>query len=188
MAIVITNGQHYMKYDERGVLKGTNFKGAVKFESLEAAKKAYVGLRSCNKNFFIYDTELHKALYPEQDQLNVLNNKFDKNTPTICKKRRFSIEKRKQIYSKTKGHCYLCGDFVDFDTFEIEHRIPRSKGGTNDLKNLYCACHICNLIKHDIYPQDFDERISKIYLYQMGKKHKNQLLWKILHRMLAKMA
>lgn len=113
-----------------------------------------------------------KALYPEQDQLNVLNNKLDKNTPTKCKKRRFSIEKRKQIYSKTKGHCYLCGDFVDFDTFEIEHRIPRSKGGTNDLKNLYCACHICNLIKHDIYPQDFDERISKIYLYQMGKSIK----------------
>lgn len=41
MAIVITNGQHYMKYNEKGVLKGTNFNDAVKFESLKAAKKAY---------------------------------------------------------------------------------------------------------------------------------------------------
>ena len=133
-------------------------------------------------------TVLRRVLYPElnqiEDQLNVLNNKFGKSTSTKCKKRRFSIEERKQIYRKTKGHCYLCGEFVDFDAFEIEHRIPRSKGGTNDLKNLYCSCHICNLIKHDIYPQDFNERITKIFMYQMEKKTKHSLKWKIVHRLL----
>ena len=113
MAIVITNGQHYMKYNEKGVLKGANFNDAVKFESLKAAKKAYRGLKSCNKNFIIYDTALHKVLYSEQDQgkdqLRVLNNKFDGNTPAICKRKGFGVKQRKQIYEKTEGHCYLCG-------------------------------------------------------------------------------
>nr|DAH40682.1 MAG TPA: HNHc [Caudoviricetes sp.] len=188
MAIVITNGQHYMKYNEKGVLKGTNFNDAVKFESLKAAKKAYRGLKSCNKNFIIYDTALHKVLYSEQDQgkdqLRVLNNKFDGNTPAICKRKGFGVKQRKQIYKKTEGHCYLCGDFVDFDSFEIEHRIPRSKGGTNDIENLYCSCHICNLIKHDIYPQDFNERITKIFMHQMEIKYSDKWLWRWIKQIL----
>ncbi|MBO5372098.1 MAG: HNH endonuclease [Lachnospiraceae bacterium] len=87
-------------------------------------------------------------------------------------------------YIKTKGCCYLSGEFVDFDKFEIEHKVPLSKGETNDFSNLYCACHIDNAIKHDIYPEDFMERISKIFMYQMGIRNGKGLKWKILHMVL----
>ncbi|ETX04114.1 HNH endonuclease [Candidatus Entotheonella palauensis] len=33
--------------------------------------------------------------------------------------------------------------------FEVEHIIPQSRGGTNDLGNLALACHACNLFKSD---------------------------------------
>ena len=92
-----------------------------------------------------------------------------------------------KIYRKTKGRCYLCGEFVDFDLYEIEHKIPLSKGGTNNLSNLFCSCHTCNLIKHDIYPEDFMEKISKIFMFQMCIKNRNCLKWKILHKVLKKM-
>ena len=112
------------------------------------------------------------------------DGKIVKVSANTIKRKSFSGEERIQIYRKTKGHCYLCGEFVDFEKFEIEHRLPVSKGGTNDFSNVFCSCHICNTIKHDIYPEDFMERISKIFLYQMEKKSGNSIKWKIIHRLL----
>ena len=194
MAIVITNGMHYMKINKKGQLKGTDYNEAEKFNSLEDAKVAYSKLRARNKKFCIYDTESHKVLYRKIDpvtkqQLKDVRDALDKmeNKPATCKRKKFTVEERKKIYRKTKGRCYLCGDFVDFNSFEVEHRIPISKGGTNNIKNLYCSCHICNTIKSDIYQEDFNKRINQIFMYQMEKKHKKQLSWKILHRVLIEM-
>lgn len=110
------------------------------------------------------------------------DGKLEKLSEDVPKRKSFSKEERAKIYRKTKGHCYLCGEFVDYKSFEIEHEVPLSKGGTNDLSNLFCACHICNLIKHDIYPEDFMKRISKIFIYQMQIKHRKHLRWKIAYR------
>ena len=108
------------------------------------------------------------------------NGELEKVSANTSKRKSFTKEERIKIYRKTKGHCYLCGDFVDFDSYEIEHKVPLSKGGTNDLSNLFCSCHTCNLIKHDIYPQDFMEKISKIFMFQMRIKNKKCLKWKII--------
>ena len=115
------------------------------------------------------------------------NGKLEKVSANTPKRKSFTKEERIKIYRKTKGRCYLCGEFVDFDSYEIEHKVPLSKGGTNNLSNLFCSCHICNLIKHDIYPEDFMEKISKIFMFQMRIKNRNCLKWKILHKVLKKM-
>lgn len=115
------------------------------------------------------------------------NGELEKVSANTPKRKSFTKEERIKIYRKTKGHCYLCGDFVDFDSYEIEHKVPLSKGGTNDLSNLFCSCHTCNLIKHDIYPQDFMEKISKIFMFQMRIKNKKCLKWKIIHSVLKEM-
>lgn len=112
------------------------------------------------------------------------NGELEKVSANAPKRKSFTKEERIKIYRKTKGHCYLCGDFVDFDSYEIEHKVPLSKGGTNDLSNLFCSCHTCNLIKHDIYPQDFMEKISKIFMFQMRIKNKKCLKWKMIHKVL----
>lgn len=70
------------------------------------------------------------------------NGKLQKVSDNVSKRKLFSKEERTKIYRKTKGRCYLCGDFVDFDKFKIEHKMPLPKGGTNDLSNLFCSCHI----------------------------------------------
>jgi hypothetical protein len=33
--------------------------------------------------------------------------------------------------------------------FEVEHILPQSRGGSDDLDNLALACHACNLFKSD---------------------------------------
>ena len=115
------------------------------------------------------------------------NGSIEKLSDNIQKRKTFSKEERMRIYRKTKGHCYLCGEFVDFDKFEIEHKVPVSKGGTNDFNNVFCSCHVCNAIKQDIYPEDFVEKISKIFMYQMNIKNRKCLKWRIVHSLLCKM-
>lgn len=46
------------------------------------------------------------------------------------------------------GYCLARQEYVPW-VLEIEHIIPRSKGGTDDEENLWLACHSCNLFKGD---------------------------------------
>ena len=101
------------------------------------------------------------------------NGELVKENSIVLKRKRFSLTERKQIYQKTKGHCYLCGEFVDFDVFEIEHKMPLAKGGTNDLSNVYCSCHCCNSMKNSIYPEELLEKITQIFMYQVTKRGNN---------------
>ena len=37
----------------------------------------------------------------------------------------------------------------------VDHVIPRSRGGTDDLENLVTACSACNLAKYDRTPSEW---------------------------------
>jgi hypothetical protein len=70
----------------------------------------------------------------------------------------FDSDTLKQIYDRTEGKCHLCRKKLAFANYalagrrgawEIEHSVPRSKGGTDRLNNLYDACIGCNRSKCD---------------------------------------
>ncbi|MEA3350107.1 MAG: HNH endonuclease [Chloroflexota bacterium] len=46
------------------------------------------------------------------------------------------------------GYCLARQEYVPW-MLEIEHIIPKSKGGADDEGNLWLACHSCNLYKSD---------------------------------------
>lgn len=46
------------------------------------------------------------------------------------------------------GYCLARQEYLPW-ILEIEHIIPKSKGGTDDERNLWLACHSCNLYKSD---------------------------------------
>ena len=46
------------------------------------------------------------------------------------------------------GYCLAHQEYVPW-VLEVEHIVPRSKGGTNEEENLWLACHSCNLFKSD---------------------------------------
>ena len=60
-----------------------------------------------------------------------------------------------QVLSKAKGRCELCGVSKDVRALEVDHIIPRSKGGTNDISNLQALCYLCNNSKRDRDETDF---------------------------------
>lgn len=65
----------------------------------------------------------------------------------------FDDETIDYVYDKTSGYCYYCkkklaftnyGKYGQRGSWEIDHSNPKSKGGTDYLRNLVPACTNCN--------------------------------------------
>lgn len=63
---------------------------------------------------------------------------------------------RLYVHDRDRHKCHLCGLRVRYDVYmkhpwyvTIDHLIPRSAGGTNDLHNLATAHHWCNEYRAD---------------------------------------
>jgi 5-methylcytosine-specific restriction endonuclease McrA len=52
--------------------------------------------------------------------------------------------RRAAIYQRDHGICHICGDAIAWEYFEIDHVIPRSRGGSDDEENLKASHRRCN--------------------------------------------
>jgi len=53
----------------------------------------------------------------------------------------------KSIFDRDKGICKICERKIGFIDGEIDHKIPKSRGGKDDLENLQWVCGACNKLK-----------------------------------------
>ncbi len=51
---------------------------------------------------------------------------------------------RYQVLASYNGRCALCGATSKERRIEVDHIVPRSKGGSNDISNLQALCDECN--------------------------------------------
>ena len=60
-----------------------------------------------------------------------------------------SANAKQLIFSRANGCCEYCKCPADFSTelFSVEHILPLSKLGTNDIENLAFSCIGCNIFK-----------------------------------------
>ena len=56
-------------------------------------------------------------------------------------------ELRRAVFERDNYTCQYCGCSGEEAELEIEHVIPVSKGGNNDIHNLATACRVCNRSK-----------------------------------------
>jgi 5-methylcytosine-specific restriction endonuclease McrA len=65
----------------------------------------------------------------------------------------FDKDRQVLIFEKTGGRCHICrkslmqrnyGSVGARGAWEVEHSVPRAKGGSDHLNNLYPACIPCN--------------------------------------------
>ena len=70
------------------------------------------------------------------------------------------------IFSKTKGRCSYCGGKAE----EIDHIVPRAKGGSNSTHNLTPACRSCNEKKSNLSLKEFSKLMNKDYSHLEPKK------------------
>lgn len=163
MAILLTNGKYYIAHNRTGaVIKVSDIEQAQDFYSVERAINQRNRTPGKCAGYYYIDTEKYKAK---------------------IKRKNYSDEERKIIYNKSSGRCELCGQRLLFEEMTLDHIMPLSMGGEDSMENLQTACYACNQFKSNILPDDFMDRIIKIFLYQTENKYSKDMKLKIIHKL-----
>ena len=72
---------------------------------------------------------------------------------------------RYEVLKRAKGKCELCGISNKEKSLDVDHIIPRSKGGSNDISNLQSLCYTCNRQKRNLDDADLRD-IGKFFEYR----------------------
>ena len=76
---------------------------------------------------------------------------------------------KQQLYKEQNGKCKACGEDFKIWNLEIDHILPKSKGGGDYYENYQLLCGNCNRIKGD-HPMEYLR--TKIETRNKMKKHK----------------
>lgn len=170
MGYLIANGHLYVSLECGSKITYTvYFQQAYIFKSFKRASN-FVRDHSL-QGFYVVDSE-------KRDRVTTADSK--KAEETKSKRRKFNDTEKKIVYAKTKGRCALCGRFMNYDEFTVDHILPISKGGTNNMDNLQATCLVCNRIKQDILPQDFMDKIGEIFIHNMRVSYRKDLIGKVV--------
>lgn len=81
---------------------------------------------------------------------NIYNSFGDEDIKMDATVRNIPGKVRLDVFERDDYKCQMCGRTVeDGIKLHIDHIVPFSKGGSNDMDNLQVLCHECNLAKHD---------------------------------------
>ena len=167
MAIVLTNGIYYIAVNKNGgIIKTPIIENAQTFCSVNVAMRKKLRAPGKCRGYYPYDTE-------------------DIACGCVSKKKRktYSKEERKIIYDRSDGRCALCGQRLLLENMTLDHIMPLSMGGGDSIENLQASCSVCNQFKSNILPDDFMDRVIKIFLYQTEKKCSRDMKLKIIHKL-----
>ena len=78
----------------------------------------------------------------------------------------YQTELRSFLFKKYNGQCVYCGNKAE----EVEHVIPKSKGGTNSPHNLVIACRKCNELKGKLSLKEFGKLVGKDFSHLEPKE------------------
>jgi len=82
------------------------------------------------------------------DKLNAFLNKRD--DPWSHRKKATGYipgTKRYEVLKRAYFRCELCGVSADIKALEVDHIVPRNRGGSDDPSNLQALCYSCNATK-----------------------------------------
>lgn len=93
-----------------------------------------------------------------------------------------SIDERQKILKRSGGKCARCGKELSVSTMTLDHFIPFSRGGPDELDNMVALCEECNQEKKDIIVDPFDyykylPKIESAMLYTLKEKYANKVRW-----------
>ncbi len=66
---------------------------------------------------------------------------------------------RMNIYARDSHTCQYCGRTIARNEINLDHVIPRSKGGTSTWENVVCCCYTCNRKKGGKAPEEAGMRL-----------------------------
>jgi len=76
--------------------------------------------------------------------------------------RRYVRFSRFNIYARDGNRCQYCGRQFPRAELNLDHVVPRSRGGTSVWENVVCSCHRCNRLKGGRTPTEAGMRLVRL--------------------------
>ncbi len=69
---------------------------------------------------------------------------------------------KQRLFGEQKGRCAACGNNPGYDNMDVDHIVPKSKGGTDHRSNLQLLCAGCNRKKGNRPQAYLDDQLKKL--------------------------
>lgn len=80
----------------------------------------------------------------------------------------YGYEMKSYLLERYQHTCQYCGGASGDHRLEWEHKIPKSRGGSDALKNATLSCNTCNGMKNNLTPEEW-------HAVLVAKKHRTEL-------------
>lgn len=173
---VVTNATQFA--GKNGRMTG-KFEEAKPFRSAADAEryiKAHSDLKNKMVNPVIWDEDFHTIDMSAHREFTKEELKFfNKDDLMLSRRMSFNSTTKKILYDKSNGVCVLCGSPIKYEDATIDHIVPRSRGGTNDLSNLRCLCERCNRLKDNSLDSELKQSITNILAEELYRNPMTEL-------------
>jgi len=122
--------------------------------------------RAVDEQYRIFDFKSWSHLAAEEDAIGLVNRVI--RVPRVILliaydriPRRYVRFSRFNIYSRDRNRCQYCGKGFARSELNLDHVVPRSKGGTSIWENVVCSCHRCNRLKGGRTPSEAGMRLIR---------------------------
>lgn len=86
---------------------------------------------------------------------------------------------KRSRFLKQGGTCFYCNDPLNGTRINVEHIVPKSKGGDNRTSNLVLACSSCNKVKNTtLVPKKRLEELRTVNKKKRGTYQSTQDIYK----------
>ena len=75
---------------------------------------------------------------------------------------------KRRLYHHQQEQCVYCGNVYQYDELQVEHMIPKVRGGSDHIRNCQLACRRCNQAKGTMTDIEFREKYAS-YLPQQER-------------------
>jgi 5-methylcytosine-specific restriction endonuclease McrA len=122
-----------------------------------------------NNNFFTHDFESWRDLSvrePEPEMVHTIAFKI--RVPRVIVLLLFDRLPKKEvkftrhnIFERDKNTCQYCGNVFDRKELNLDHVLPREKGGQTTWENIVCSCIPCNTRKGNRLPHEVNMHLIR---------------------------
>jgi 5-methylcytosine-specific restriction endonuclease McrA len=113
-----------------------------------------------------FDFDSWADLAAEEDRIGLVNRAI--RVPRVILllaydrvPRRYVRFSRHNIYTRDQNCCQYCGRQFPRAELNLDHVVPRSKGGKSVWENVVCSCHRCNRLKGGRTPAEAGLRLVR---------------------------
>ncbi len=143
------------------IIRASSNKGEVVFDpfygtatacvAAERLERQWVGIDVTESAIEIVQSRFKKELIP----LNDIVHRTDIPKRTDLGERPNYRTEKHILFGRQDGICVGCQERLSFKNLTLDHIIPRSKRGTNDIENLQLLCGFCNNLKGNGTQEEF---------------------------------